>query len=328
VACPPLRPPTCAPPQASASRRLSPASACSSADPTGQAADDGLGEQIAQLEQAGKTTMLVIVQGTPVGLLAVADRLRDQAPTAMASLREVGVDRIVMLTGDNQRVAAAIAGHVGVDEWRAGLLPEDKTAAVMRLRADHGRLAMVGDGVNDAPALATADIGIAMGAAGSDVALETADIALMTDDLGKVTEAIRLSRHALVNIRQNIIMSLVTVAVLVTAALTGWLSLTTGLLLNEATALLIIANGLRLSHLPAAHLTSPLAGPVTAIDSDADEPHAVARPPIPVPAATPSDGPGCCAPHGDTPQSPSQESENGLDRSGPGERMPQSLGDR
>jgi Cd2+/Zn2+-exporting ATPase len=263
-----------------------------------QAGTDGLDERIARLEEAGKTTMLVTVDSRPVGLLAVADRLRDQAPAAMASLRQVGVDRLVMLTGDNQRVAAAIAGHVGVDEWRAGLLPQDKTAAVTSLRADYGRIAMVGDGVNDAPALATADIGIAMGAAGSDVALETADIALMTDDLGKVTEAIRLSRHALVNIRQNIIMSLATVAVLVTAALTGWLSLTTGLLLNEATALLIIGNGLRLSRLPTEHLTSPPTTQAAAGHSGNEQPHQVTSMTLAA-AATPSDEPGCCAPQGD-----------------------------
>jgi Cd2+/Zn2+-exporting ATPase len=259
----------------------------------GQAVSEGLADQLADLERAGKTTMLVSADGRPVGLLAVADRLRDQAPAAMASLRQVGVDRIVMLTGDNQRVAAAIAGYVGVDEWRAGLLPEDKTAAVTSLRTDHGKLAMVGDGVNDAPALATADIGIAMGAAGSDVALETADIALMTDDLGKLTEAIRLSRHALANIRQNIIMSLVTVAILITAALTGWLSLTTGLLLNEATALLIIANGLRLSRLPAEHLTSPLTAPPA---SGQPSPSAAIAPDSTgVPVDVAAERPGCCA---------------------------------
>ncbi len=167
----------------------------------------------------------------------------------MAELHTLGM-RVAILSGDHEHVASAIARQVGIDDRRGGLLPEDKTSAVEGLRHAYGPVAMVGDGVNDAPALASADIGVAMGAAGTDVALETADLALMADDLQKLPQAVRLARRALGNIRQNIALSLVTVAVLVAAALAGRLSLTLGLLLNEGTALLIIANGLRLRRHP------------------------------------------------------------------------------
>ena len=203
--------------------------------------------RLEELEAEGKTAVVVTDKDQrALGLIAVADELRPEAAAVVSSLRELGIAHALMLTGDNERVAAAIAGQVGIDDWRAGLLPEDKTAAIESLRHEHGAIAMVGDGVNDAPALAVAEIGVAMGAAGSDVALETADVALMADDLTRLPAAIRLARRALANIRQNIVMSLATIALLVPAALLGYLSLTTGLLLNEGTALLIIANALRL----------------------------------------------------------------------------------
>jgi Cd2+/Zn2+-exporting ATPase len=203
--------------------------------------------RLKELEAAGKTAIVVAdADRRPLGLIAVADELRPEAAEVVTALRELGIERVLMLTGDNERVAGAIARRVGIDDWRANLLPEDKTAAIESLRQEHGAIAMLGDGVNDAQALAVAQIGIAMGAAGSDVAIETADVALMADDLTRLPAAIRLARRALANIRQNIVMSLATIAVLIPAALLGYLSLTTGLLLNEGTALLIIANGLRL----------------------------------------------------------------------------------
>lgn len=213
--------------------------------PTGPARA-GVARQLERLQAEGKTAVVLAREGQPVATLAVADEVRDGAVEVIAALRNLAIQPIVMLTGDNKRTAAAIAHKLGIDDWHADLLPEQKTESVKKLRAECGRIAMVGDGVNDAPALATADLGIAMGAAGTDVALETADVALMGDDLAKLPEAILLARRALDNIRQNIVLSLATVAVLVIAALSGWLSLTTGLLLNEGTALLIIANGLRL----------------------------------------------------------------------------------
>ncbi len=149
-----------------------------------------------------------------------------------------------------------LAAHLGLDNYQAGLLPEDKTAAVRRLKTGNATVAMVGDGVNDAPALATADVAIAMGTAGTDVALETADVALMTDDLTRLPAAIQLARRARTNVRQNIAMSLVSVAVLIFAALVGWLNLTGGVVLNEGTAILIIANGLRMLRHPATEETT------------------------------------------------------------------------
>jgi len=238
--------------------------------PDGRVAlDEADCQRLAQLEAQGKTAVVLADAdaGRALGVLAVADELRPNAANAIAAVHQLGIGRVVMLTGDNQRTAQAIAAQAGLDDWRAGLLPEDKTAAVTDLRRAHGATAMVGDGVNDAPALATADVGIAMGAAGTDVALETADVALMADDLAKLPQAIRLARRALVNIRQNIALSLATIAVLVAAALAGGLSLTSGLLLNEGTALLIIANGLRL-------LRSPLG---TAIDQQERPPAAGSR---------------------------------------------------
>jgi Cd2+/Zn2+-exporting ATPase len=212
--------------------------------------DDGgspaVRSHVERLEAEGKTAVTLAEGGRPLGVLAVADELRAEAPNVVASLRKLGVGHQLMLTGDNERVAEAIARAVGLDDWRAGLLPEDKTEAVRQLRTTYSHIAMVGDGVNDAPALAAADVGIAMGVAGTDVALETADVALMADDLAKLPAALLLARRALTNIRQNVAMSLVTVVVLIAAALAGRLSLTSGLLLNEATALLIIGNGLKL----------------------------------------------------------------------------------
>lgn len=203
-------------------------------------------ERVASLEAEGNTAVVLAEGERPLGVLAIADELRDEASAVIASVRELHIDHVLMLTGDNDRVAEAVARGAGIDDWRAGLLPEDKTEAVRGLQATYGPIAMVGDGVNDAPALATAGVGIAMGAAGTDVALETADVALMADDLAKLPLALRLARRALANIRQNVALSLAAIALLIPAALAGWLSLTSGLLLNEGTALLIIANGLRL----------------------------------------------------------------------------------
>ena len=151
-----------------------------------------------------------------------------------------------MLTGDNERSAQAIAHRVGVDEYRAQLLPTDKVDVVRQLREQYGAVAMVGDGINDAPAMAVADVGIAMGAAGTDIAIEAGDVVLMSDDLGKIAYVRELSHRTVSTIRQNIAVSLINVAFMVVAALLGYLGLVTGLLLNEASAVFVILNALRL----------------------------------------------------------------------------------
>jgi Cd2+/Zn2+-exporting ATPase len=206
---------------------------------------------LGRLRHDGKTVIALARDDEPLGLLAVADELRPDAADVVAQLHRLGVQRVVMLTGDHDQVAQAISRAAGIDDYRAGLLPRDKSRAVGELRERHGAMAMVGDGINDAPALAAADVGIAMGASGTTVALETADVALMADELHKLPDAIGLARRAMRTVHQNVALSLGTVVLLLVTALTGWLTLTTGLLLNEASALLIIANGLRLLRMSA-----------------------------------------------------------------------------
>ncbi|MEP7764738.1 cation-translocating P-type ATPase [Sanguibacter sp. 25GB23B1] len=195
---------------------------------------------------AGRTPMLVALDDRAVGVVAVADEVRTDAAHMVARLRAAGVRTVVMLTGDAEPVARAVAVAVGVDDVRAGLLPEDKLAAVRSLQRDGHTVAMVGDGVNDAPALAAADIGIAMGAAGSAVAIETADIALMADDLLKLPEAIALARRTVRTMRQNIAVALMTVSLLVAGVLLGGVTMAVGMLVHEVSVLVVIANAMRL----------------------------------------------------------------------------------
>lgn len=213
--------------------------------------DEGIDASIAaerarELAAAGRTPMIIARDGTVVGIVAVADRIRDDAAEMVRRLHQTGVKKVVMLTGDNQVVAEAVAAQVGVDEVHAGLLPEDKLDIVTRLRAEGHVVAMVGDGVNDAPALATADIGVAMGAAGTGVAIETADIALMKDDLLKLPQALGLARRTVNNMRQNIGVALVTVTLLLAGVLFGGVTMAIGMLVHEASVLLVILNAMRL----------------------------------------------------------------------------------
>jgi Cd2+/Zn2+-exporting ATPase len=193
---------------------------------------------------AGRTPLVVALDGRVVGVVGVADAVRPEAAAAVAALRRAGVRHVAMLTGDDPRVARAVAAQVGIDDVRAGLLPADKLAAVADLRA-RGPVAMVGDGVNDAPALATADLGIAMGGGGTAVALETADVALMTDDLGRLAELVRLARRTRRVLVQNVVVSLATVAALLVGAL-GGLSMGHGMLVHEASVLVVVVNAVRL----------------------------------------------------------------------------------
>jgi Cd2+/Zn2+-exporting ATPase len=181
-----------------------------------------------------------------IGLIALADALRKDSRTAVEDLRRVGVEHIVMLTGDNRPTAEAIARATGVDEIHAELLPEDKVAAIEKLVGTYKHVAMVGDGVNDAPAMARATLGIAMGAVGSDAAIETADIALMSDDLSKIPWLIRHSKRALRIIRQNITLSLAVKAVFVVLTFAGFASLWAAIAADMGVSLLVIFNALRL----------------------------------------------------------------------------------
>jgi Cd2+/Zn2+-exporting ATPase len=198
------------------------------------------------LASDGRTAVFVAVDDEVRGAIVIADRPRPSARNVIELLREHGLDHIVMLTGDNEGAARHISGAVGVEEHRADLLPQDKVTAVEDLRHRYGSIAMVGDGVNDAPALAAADVGIAMGAAGTDAALETADVALMSDDLSKIPYAIRLSRLTLRTIKTNIALSLVVKAVFLTLAVTGNATLWMAIVADTGASLVVIANGLRL----------------------------------------------------------------------------------
>ncbi|MCX5811131.1 MAG: heavy metal translocating P-type ATPase [Proteobacteria bacterium] len=202
-------------------------------------------EAVARLEDEGKTVVLLSADGYLRGLIAIADTVRPGAEDALQRLRHAGV-RTAMLTGDNERSASAIAHRVGVDEYDAQLMPTDKVDVIRKLRERYGMVAMVGDGINDAPAMAVADVGIAMGAAGTDIAIEAGDVVLMSDDLAKLAFVRELSSRVVKTIRQNIVVSLLNVAFMVIMALLGHLGLVTGLLLNEASALFVIINALRL----------------------------------------------------------------------------------
>ena len=195
---------------------------------------------------SGRTAVLVARPGRPLGIIALADRPRASGRDAIELLRRQGVERVVLLTGDNQASADALAKDFGIDETHAELLPPDKVAAVQKLKRTYGTVAMVGDGVNDAPALAAADIGIAMGVAGSDAALETADIALMADDLLKIAFAIRLGKATMRNIRVNVGLSLALKAVFLALAVVGYATLWMAVLADMGASLLVIANGMRL----------------------------------------------------------------------------------
>ncbi|MBC7224572.1 MAG: HAD-IC family P-type ATPase, partial [Anaerolineae bacterium] len=199
-----------------------------------------------KMEREGNTAILVAQDGKVVGLVGVRDALRPEGEEAVRLLGDLGVRPRVMLTGDNEVVARAVAHHLGLDDFRAGLLPEDKMGAVARLVESHRAVAMVGDGVNDAPALARATLGIAMGAAGTDQALETADVALMGDDLRLVPHLVRLSRWTMRIVRQNIAAALVVKGLFLALALAGKATLWMAVFADTGVALLVVLNAMRL----------------------------------------------------------------------------------
>ncbi|MBL8049599.1 MAG: cadmium-translocating P-type ATPase [Anaerolineales bacterium] len=198
------------------------------------------------LQQKGKTLMWVAENKTPIGLIAMSDTLRKQVAETMQALKKMGVEHTIMLTGDNSRSASAIAEEIGLTDFRADLMPENKLTIIRDLVKEYGQVAMIGDGVNDAPALANATVGIAMGGAGTDVALETADVALMSDDLSKLPFAVGLGRATRNIIVQNLFISLGVIALLIITSLTGIVSIGIAIIFHEGSTLVVVANALRL----------------------------------------------------------------------------------
>ncbi len=202
--------------------------------------------EIQRLQQEGKTVVLLGTEDRILALIAIRDPLRENARRAVAALHRVGVQQVAMLTGDNRRTADAIARELGIDMVFAELKPEDKARLVRQLSRQYGHVAMVGDGVNDAPALAEATVGVAMGAAGTDVAMETADVVLMADDLEKLVYALQLARRNERVVRQNLILSAVVIGGLVIGAVTGAFTLPVAVLGHELSEFVVIGNGLRM----------------------------------------------------------------------------------
>ncbi len=202
--------------------------------------------RIEDLQASGNTVVVIGTGQEALGLIAIADPLRPEAAEAVADLKRAGIHKVIMLTGDNPRTAQAIAAQAGIDEVFAELKPEDKTHKVKELDQQYGHVAMVGDGVNDAPALAAAYVGIAMGAAGTDVALETADVALMADDLSRLPYLIRFSCRNWRLIRQNLALSVTVIGSLVIGAVAGMFSLPVAVLAHEVSEFVVIASGLRM----------------------------------------------------------------------------------
>ena len=201
---------------------------------------------IHEVEGRGATPVLVAHAGLPLGVIGLSDSMRTGGRDAVSDLRDTGVERVVLLTGDVRASADRALAGAGLDEAHAELLPAQKVEAIEALRDRYGAVAMVGDGINDAPALAAADVGIAMGAAGSDVALETADVVLMSDDLSKLPFALRLGRSTLLNIRQNVAIALSLKVAFVVLAAAGLATMWMAIVADTGASLIVTANSLRL----------------------------------------------------------------------------------
>ena len=197
-------------------------------------------------EKTGNTAIFAAMNGEVAGIFSIADQIREDAPAALAQMRKNGVKKIIMLTGDNQHTAELVATKLGLDEFHAELLPEDKVAFVKQLKQQGHVVAMAGDGVNDAPAIATADIGLAMGEGGTDISMETADIVLMADKLIQFSHAYSLSKATIRNMKQNTFFAVGIVAVLLAGVLMGSVHLASGMFIHEASVLIVILNAMRL----------------------------------------------------------------------------------
>lgn len=203
-------------------------------------------EYLESEEEKGQTAVIVGTKEGVCGIISIADNVRADAAALVSDLRSQGLRRVVMLTGDNRRAAKAVADAAGLDDYYSELLPEDKVKTLAELQEKHGTVAMVGDGVNDAPALASADLGVAIGGAGTDVAMETADVVLMSADIRKLSYAVGLSRATVGNIWQNIVFALIVVAILLMGVLVKTVNMSLGMLVHEGSVLLVILNAMRL----------------------------------------------------------------------------------
>lgn len=205
-----------------------------------------LPDEVDRMHAAGQTALVLGSKDQPIAVFGVADQLRPEASAAIVGLHAAGVERTVMLTGDSDSIARKVSTSVGLDEWRAELLPEDKLQAIDDLAAGGGVVAMVGDGINDAPALAAASVGVAMGAAGSDIAVGAADVALMSDRLDRLPEALSRARRALGIMRVNVVASLAVKLVLVLLAPFGLVTLVVAVAADMGMSLAVTLNALRL----------------------------------------------------------------------------------
>lgn len=208
--------------------------------------DPQIEQYAVEREMAGNTAIFIAINNQLEVIISIADQIRDDAQQALANMRANGVKRIIMLTGDNHHTAASVSKQLGIDEFYAELLPNNKVEYVKKLKEEGAVVAMAGDGVNDAPAIATADIGIAMGEGGTDISMETADVVLMADKLSQYAHAYALSKKTIRNMRQNIIIALATVVILLIGVLGGQVHLASGMFIHEASVLIVILNAMRL----------------------------------------------------------------------------------
>lgn len=222
----------------------------SGAEKLGIAINPTTDDYMVQQQEKGNTAVIVSMDKKIMGIISIADQIREEAAEALQTLRSNGIRHMVMLTGDNKSVAEKVANQLGIDHVHAELLPEDKVEKVRACKESGGRLAMVGDGINDAPAIAAADVGIAMGGTATDVTMQTADVILMSDKLDKLPYAIRLAKATIRNMKQNTYFALITVAMLLVGVLTDNIHLASGMLIHEASVILVILNAVRLVRFP------------------------------------------------------------------------------